>query len=361
MIAIVLGTRPEIIKLSHFIEICKKRFSECIVIHTNQHYSEELDKIFFDELQLPLPDINLNVGSGTHAYQTGQIMMKLEKELIENKVSLVVVQGDTNSALAGALTSAKLNIPIAHIEAGLRSYDKKMPEEINRIIIDHLSTYCFAPTKIQKKILLKEGIPKNTIFVTGNTIVDAVFRNINYTKKDILRKYNLEPKKYVVATIHRAENTDCKEKLNNIIDSLETIVKQQNLPVILPIHPRTLNKIKEFNIKISNLIITKPLGYLNFLSILANSAITITDSGGIQEEATILQVPCVTIRETTERPETVKVGANIIAGTKKSNIIDSVTRWLEKKKKKWKNPFGDGKASERILSIIKSNYMQRKT
>ncbi|MDD5638798.1 MAG: UDP-N-acetylglucosamine 2-epimerase (non-hydrolyzing) [Candidatus Pacebacteria bacterium] len=355
-IFIILGTRPEIIKMSPIIRECQKRHLNFSILHTNQHYSQNLDKIFFKELNLPQPRYNLNVGSGTHAEQTAKILLGIEKILIKEKPDIVLVEGDTNTVLAGALAAAKLHIKIGHIEAGLRSYDREMPEEINRILTDHCSDLLFAPTKKAKEILLQEGISSKKIFVIGNTIVDAVFQNIKLAeqKSEILKKLHLQKEEYFLLTAHRQENVDNRERLKGILKGVELISQKFSLPVIYSIHPRTRKMLKKFKLSVStNINLIEPLGYLDFLKLQKNAKLILTDSGGIQEEACIMKVPCVTLRDNTERPETLLVKSNILAGTNPQKIMKSAKKMLNLKKQ-WKNPFGNGTAAEKILEVIKS-------
>jgi len=353
-IAIILGTRPEIIKMSPIIRECQKRKLGFFVLHTNQHYSHNLDNIFFEELQLPKPKYNLKIGSGTNAKQTGKMMIRIEKVLIKENPSIVLIEGDTNTVLAGALTAAKLHIKVAHIEAGLRSYFREMPEEINRILTDHCSDLLFAPTEKSKGILINEGISKNKIFVTGNTIVDAVYQNSKLAerKSKIFKKFNLKKKKYFLLTLHRPENVDKKKRLEKIFQGLDLICKKTGLVIIFPIHPRTKKRISEFKLKVPEEIkLIKPVGYLDFLQLEKNTALVLTDSGGVQEESCILKVPCITLRDNTERPETIEVGSNILAGVEPEIILKSFSKMLDKKRN-WKNPFGNGVSGEKIINII---------
>jgi len=354
-IAIILGTRPEIIKMSSIIRECQKRDLDFFILHTNQHYSENLDRIFFEELELPKPKYNLNVGSGTHAEETGKMLIGVEKVVIKEKPDIILVEGDTNTVLAGALAATKLHIKVGHIEAGLRSYFREMPEEINRILTDHCSDFLFAPTQNAKKILLQEGIPKKKIFVTGNTIVDAVYQNLKLAEKKskILEKLNLEKKRYFLVTVHRPENVDKKERLKGILEGLRLIYKKFGLPIIYPIHPRTQKMMAKFKLSVPNSVrLIEPVGFLDFLQLEVNAKLVLTDSGGVQEETCILKVPCVTLRDNTERPETLEVGANILAGIKPDKILESVNKMINKERD-WENPFGDGNAGRKIVSIIK--------
>lgn len=349
---VILGTRPEIIKMSPIIRECVKRDLDFFTIHTGQHYSYEMDKIFFEELKLPLPQYNLDVGSGSHGHQTGKMLAGIEDILIKEKPDIVYVQGDTNTVLAGALAASKLHIRIGHVEAGLRSFDRTMPEEINRVIADHISDLLFTPTEESQALLVKEGIPENKIFVTGNTIVDAVYENLKIADgSNVLENLRIDPKAYMVSTLHRQENVDDKARLSEIMKGLGEVSIKYNMPIIFPIHPRTKKMIKEFGIQLPEGIhAIEPLGFMEFLKAEANARLVLTDSGGVQEECCILGVPCVTIRENTERPETIEVGANILAGYHSDKIANSVTEMINLDRS-WQNPFGDGHSGSRILKI----------
>jgi len=353
MIAIILGTRPEIIKMSPMIRECEKKGLDYFILHTGQHYSYEMDRVFFEELELPQPEYNLDVGSGTHAEQTGKIMIGVERVLVKERPDVVLVQGDTNTTLSGALAATKLHIRAGHVEAGLRSYDRRMPEEINRVLTDHISDHLFAPTQTAKQNLLNEGVDKSKIFVTGNTIVDAVYQNLEITKKKVntLKELGLKSKKYFLVTAHRQENVDVKERLKGILRGLELIHDKFALPLIFPMHPRTQKRVREFGLKLNGVDIIDPLGFLEFLQLEANAKLVLTDSGGVQEETCILGVPCVTLRDNTERPETLDVGSNTLVGTNSETILEGV-KVMFNKENNWKNPFGDGKAGERIVEIL---------
>lgn len=353
---IVMGTRPEIIKLSPVVDTLGAYF-DTIIVHTGQHYSYNLDKIFFEEFELPQPDYNLDVGSGSHAQEVGKMLMGIEKILKTECPNVVLVQGDTNSTLAGALAASKLGMNIGHVEAGLRSYDRRMPEEINRVITDHISDFLFAPTELQKKILLKEGIPKEKIYMTGNTIVDAIFKNLKISNKKsrILETLSLKRQNYFLLTLHRPENVDVKNKLERILKGLSSVKDNYRSPIIFPIHPRTRKMREKFSLEYPKGIeVIEPVSFLDFLQLEANARLIFTDSGGIQEESCILKIPCVTLRENTERPETLNVGSNILAGTKPEKILSSTSEMLSKPLQ-YENPFGDGKASERIARICGEN------
>ncbi len=350
--AIILGTRPEIIKMAPIIREYTKRRSDFFVLHTGQHYSYEMDKTFFEDLELDNPEYNLNVGSSSHGIQTGKIMAGIE-ELICDRCDLVLVQGDTNTVLGGALAAAKLNIPVGHVEAGLRSWDRKMPEEINRVVADHVSEYLFAPTEHSRDNLLKEGIPDSKIHLTGNTVVDAVYQNIKIAERKLspLDFLGLVEDEYFLVTAHRAENTDTIEKLSGIIKAFKILTEKYDMPIIYPIHPRTAKMINKFNINTENIRTITPVGYLEFLILESKARLILTDSGGVQEEACILKTPCVTLRENTERPETLEVGANILAGTNTENILNKTEEMLSKNVN-WSNPFGNGKSGEKIVKIL---------
>jgi UDP-N-acetylglucosamine 2-epimerase (non-hydrolysing) len=352
MITIILGTRPEIIKMAPVIRASQKWGTEYSVLHTGQHYSYEMDRIFFEELELPPPHDNLDVGSGSHAEQTGKIMAGAERFLTAHPPDIVLVQGDTNTVLAGALAAAKLHIPVGHVEAGLRSFDRRMPEEINRIVADHLSDYLFAPTRQARRNLRHEGIDAHKIHVTGNTVVDAVFQNRKIAKlrTTILHDMDLTPRHYFLVTAHRAENVDVKEHFAGIVTALESISDHYRMPVIFPMHPRTQKMMDTFKIPARGITIVPPTGYLDFLELEAQASLILTDSGGVQEEACILNVPCVTLRENTERPETIDAGANMLAGTDTEKIVQVAGTMMDASRT-WKNPYGDGKAAERIVRM----------
>jgi len=357
--AFVFGTRPEIIKLAPVIRAFLERGVEPLLVHTGQHYDYEMSSVFLEELELPRIDYHLEVGSGTQAEQTGTAMIKIERVLMDERPDVTLVQGDTNTVLAGALASVKLKIPVAHVEAGLRSFDRTMPEEINRILADHASEVLFPPTEEARKNLEREGITEN-VYVVGNTVVDAVLQNseVAEEKSDVLERFGLKPKEYVLITAHRAENTDSRENLEKLVQILESLPMR----AVYPMHPRTRKRLEEFGLlerveAIENLTVTKPLGYLDFLRLEKNAFAIMTDSGGIQEEAIILGVPCLTLRYNTERPETVEAGGNVLVGLEKDRALKYLKRLMEdpdfyKKMANAPNPFGDGRAGERIAEIL---------
>lgn len=356
-ISIVLGTRPEIIKMSPIIRECERLGLDYFVLHTGQHYSYNMDRVFFEQLELPEAKYNLDVGSGSHAEQTGRMLIGIEKVLRREEPDIVLVEGDTNTVLAGALAAVKLGIKVGHVEAGLRSYDRRMPEEINRVLTDHCSDYLFAPTEKSRQILLGEGVAEEKIFVTGNTIVDAVFQNLEISRKtvNILNDLGLDGDEYFVVTVHRQENVDDEKRFRNILQGLEMVHREFGDELIYPIHPRSRKRLEAFGLKPNGVRLVEPLDYLSFLQLESNAKLVLTDSGGVQEEACILGVPCVTLRDNTERPETLEVGSNVLAGTDPYGIVKKVDFMLNKEKG-WPNPFGDGKAGARIVEILRWKF-----
>lgn len=348
-IAIILGTRPEIIKMAPVIRECQRRSQDFFVLHTGQHYSYEMDRVFFEDLELPLPEYNLDVGSGDHGEQTGKIMAGVEKVLKKEQPDVVLVQGDTNTVMAGALAASKQHIDVGHVEAGLRSYDRKMPEEINRIVADHISDYLFAPTNTARSNLLAEGIADDKISITGNTIVDSVYQNLEIARKKVraLEASGLTSREYFLATVHRAENVDDRLRLKEILLGLRRISMDFSLPVVFPVHPRTRKMIESFGFDLDGIQAMNPVGFLEFLQLESNALLALTDSGGVQEETCILGVPCVTLRDNTERPETLDVGSNVLAGADALRMVEKA-KLMMGRENGWKNPFGDGHAAERI-------------
>jgi UDP-N-acetylglucosamine 2-epimerase (non-hydrolysing) len=352
-ISIILGTRPEIIKMAPLLKILEAKGSDFFTLHTGQHYSYQMDKVFFDQLALPQPQYNLETGSGSHAEETGKMLIGIEKILREEKPDIVLVEGDTNSVLAGVLAAVKLGIRVGHVEAGLRSYDRTMPEEINRVVADHVAEYLFAPTFKAKETLLGEGIRKEKTFITGNTIVDTVYQYQETARQkiDIADQFRVKPQKYFLATLHRQENTDNTNRFTSILKGLSEVSSIFRLPVVYPAHPRSRKIMDGLAGKVNNLKIIEPVDFLSFLQLESNARLILTDSGGVQEEACILHVPCVTLRNNTERPETVEAGANLLAGATTESIVAS-TQMMLTRKTDWTNPFGDGNTAERIYNII---------
>ena len=352
-IAVVLGTRPEIIKMSPVIRELERGNADFLVIHTGQHYSYNLDRVFFEQLNLPQPGYNLEVGSASHAEQTAKIITGIEKVLQKESPHTILVEGDTNSVLASALAAAKLHIKIGHVEAGLRSYDRQMPEEINRILTDHCSDFLFAPTEKAKSILLGEGIPEQKIFVTGNTIVDAVYQNLAIAREkgNALSTLRLNPREYFLVTLHRQENVDNRARFTAILEGLDRVATRFRQPVIYPVHPHSRKRMSEFKLVTEKLNLVDPIDYLGFLQLESNARLVLTDSGGVQEETCILGVPCVTLRDNTERPETIEAGSNILAGASPDDIL-KCTELMLGRKTDWENPFGDGNSGQRIVDIL---------
>ena len=397
-IILVAGARPNFMKIAPLVEALawfnqqgkgvkrkNERNLQSLLVHTGQHYDEGMSEFFFRDLGLPEPDIYLGVGSGTHAEQTARIMMAFEKVCLEERPDLVMVVGDVNSTVACALVAAKLLIPVAHVEAGLRSFDRTMPEEINRILTDQLSDFLFTTCKDANRNLIREGIPEEKIHFVGNVMIDTLFRHLEMAKKSkIIEKLGLMEtanlKKYALLTLHRPSNVDDPVVLKKIFGALNEIALR--IPVIFPVHPRTLSRIQEFRLNRlinyvdingteathlpPNLIRNKnvsrrvlavpPLGYLDFLCLMSRAALVLTDSGGIQEETTILGVPCLTLRNNTERPITVTQGTNFIVGNDPRKIKDMAFFILENGIPPRRIPrYWDGKAAERIVKVVKDS------
>ncbi len=353
----ILGARPQFIKASAFSRalLAFPDMNE-IIVHTGQHYDENMSDIFFEELAIPKPNYYLNIGSGSHGLQTGKMLEKIEEVLLKEQPDWVLVYGDTNSTLAGALAAAKLHIPIAHIEAGLRSFNKKMPEEINRILTDHCAILLFAPTNVAKQHLLNEGIETDKIHITGDIMYDTAlyFAELSSQKSKILEQLALKPKKYVLATIHRAENTDHKERLTNIFNALLQLCSE--IDIVLPLHPRTKKYLNTYNLlnKLpSNLHLIEPIGYLDMVQLEKNAALIATDSGGVQKEAFFYDVPCVTLRDETEWVELVDLGWNkLTPPTNTQEIMENIKYFLENQPKKVENPYGNGNTARLIIEKL---------
>ena len=353
-VAIVLGTRPEIIKLAPVIRACQHNDVEYTVIHTGQHYSDTLDSVFFDKLELPEPEHSLGVGSAPHGRQTGEMLIGLEGILQEISPEIVLVQGDTNSVLAGAIATSKMGAKLGHVEAGLRSFDRSMPEETNRVIADHVSDVLFPPTDQSKKYLLREGISELRITVTGNTVVDAVHRHRDLARKNstVLADLGIERDEFMLMTAHREENVDDEDRFRRLLSGVARAGDEHDLDIIYPIHPRSRDRLEAFGIDLPDRIHgVESQDYLDFLRLEAAAKLILTDSGGVQEEACILGVPCVTMRDSTERPETIDVGANRLSSCDPDRIVRSVAEMIGTSGD-WENPFGDGNAAERILAEL---------
>lgn len=350
-IVTIIGARPQFIKAAAVSSALIENRVKEIILHTGQHYDKNMSDVFFHDLHIPKPAYNIGIRSSTHGAMTGRMLEKIEAILIDEKPNIILVYGDTNSTLAGALAASKLHIPIAHVEAGLRSFNKRMPEETNRILTDHMSDLLFAPTNTAVKNLKNEGITKG-VHHTGDVMYDAAvfFGKIAEKKSKIIGQLGLKNQQYFLSTIHRAENTDNPKRLESIINALVTLSK--NTPVVLPLHPRTLKIILKIGLakKIKNLNITKPLSFLDMVVLEKNAKVIITDSDGVQKEAYFHLVPCVTLRDETEWIETVNAGWNSIAGSKTDEIIKAVKN---AKKGIPIDEYGIGKASEKIVKILK--------
>ena len=354
----VVGARPNFIKAAPLMAALAKHNDsfKSILVHTGQHYDYNLSKLFFEQLRMPKPDIDLGIGSGSHSQQTAKTMVELERVFTEHKPDLVVVFGDVNSTLAGSLVAAKMGIPIAHVEAGLRSFDMTMPEEINRMVTDRLSSYCFISEHSGMENLQKEGVDPNKLFLVGNIMIDSLINHLaQCSQSPILETLGLEPKKYAVITLHRPSNVDDQEILSRLLSVLNEIAEQ--LPLIFPCHPRTKKEMNKFGFdghQVSGGIrILEPLGYLDFLRLQSESLFVLTDSGGIQEETTYLKIPCITLRYNTERPVTVEIGSNVLTGPEPDKIKPVVNHILNGSFKRGQiPPMWDGSTAARITDIL---------
>ncbi len=353
-IDLIAGTRPNFVKIAAIIHAIEN-YGENIsyrFIHTGQHYDESLSGIFFKDLQLPDPDFNLGVGSGSQAEQTAAIMTSYERLILINKPDLCLVVGDVTSSMACAVTAKKLGIKIAHVEAGLRSYDWSMPEEINRVLIDSITDYFLTTTPEASKNLIDSGKNEEQIFFVGNTMIDTLLRfQSKFKAPKIWKEISLKPQQYLILTLHRPVNVDEEIQLEKTINAI--LKNTHNLPIVFPVHPRTAELLKKLSFETDNLILINPLGYLEFNYLVLNAKAVLTDSGGITEETTVLEVPCLTLRENTERPETVKLGTNQIVGTKPEAIREALQRLFNQQPKKGKIPeLWDGNTGKRIVGIL---------
>jgi len=350
----IVGARPQFIKCAPLSKKIRECYTE-ILVHTGQHYDENMSDVFFSELGIPNPDYNLHIGSGNHGEQTGKMLEAIEQILLDKKPDLVLVYGDTNSTIAGSLAASKLHIPVAHVEAGLRSYDRRMPEEINRVLTDHVSDLLFCPTQTAVRNLEKEGITRG-VYITGDVMVDAIFGALPVARKmsNVLADIQVSANEYYLATVHRPSNTDDKKNLVSILKTFSEL----SYPVVFPIHPRTRKFLESYGISISeypNIIFVTPLPYVDMVRLLFDSRLVLTDSGGLQKEAYILKKPCITLRDTTEWVETVEDGWNILAGVDKAKIINGVSI-LDGYMGGHRQCYGDGNASNFIVTTIRNHF-----
>ncbi len=358
LIDIIAGARPNFMKIAPIIESIqqaqKKNFDiRYRLVHTGQHYDKNMSGNFFEELGIPEPDINLEAGGGTQAEQTAAIMIRYEKVLMENRPNLVLVVGDVTSTMACAITAKKMNnIKVVHVEAGIRSGDLNMPEEINRMVTDCITDYFFTTSATANENLKKAGIEDERIFFVGNTMIDTLYRQMpKFKQPEIWRSVSLEEKNYLVLTLHRPANVDDAENLKLLIETI--IENSRNIPIIFPVHPRTNKLLQQIGINTKNLCLTAPLSYLEFNYLVKHSKAVITDSGGITEETTVMNIPCITLRNSTERPETCTIGTNELIGTNAAAIKPVLAKLFEGKWKQGKiPPLWDGKTSERIVDIL---------
>ena len=360
-ITIIAGARPNFMKIAPIIEAItnKKEAGFDInyrLVHTGQHYDKNLSGTFFDELNIPLPDANLDVKSGTQAEQTGAIMVGFEKELEQNPCDLVMVVGDVTSTMACTIVAKKAGIDVAHVEAGIRSGDMDMPEEINRIVTDSLTDYFFTTSKYANENLANLGVPKSKVFFCGNVMIDTLLKNESRLEKpSVWNELGLAEKKYMVMTLHRPSNVDEENQLKGLITQIVSLGK--DYPIIFPVHPRTKKLLEGLNLNFDNLHYIEPLGYLNFNYLVKNAFAMLTDSGGITEETTVMNVPCITLRDSTERPETCEIGTNVLVGSDTKKIANAFKTLLSGKWKQGQIPeLWDGKAAQRITNCLVDIY-----
>lgn len=353
----VVGARPNFMKVAPIHKAFQKYKNSIthLICHTGQHYDEKMSKVFFDDLELPKPHFYLGIGSGSHAEQTAKVMMEFEKILLQEKPDLVIVVGDVNSTIACSLTASKLHIKVAHVEAGLRSFDMQMPEEINRILTDRISDYLFVTEKSGLENLKNEGVPDEKVFFTGNVMIDSLNNYIEKAESSsLMRELGLESGKFVLMTMHRPSNVDSETQLKSLVKLISSV--SQKRKIVFPVHPRTRKNLENFNLILklnSNVILTDPIGYLDFINLIKNAELILTDSGGIQEESTFLGIQCITLRTTTERPVTVDVGTNLLIGDDFALAEKAALENLNGKIKKGAIPdLWDGKAAERITKVL---------
>ena len=351
MICTVVGARPNFVKMAPVIAELDRRRIPQFLVHTGQHYDEKMSAVFFEELGMPRPDVYLGVGSGSHAQQTAKVLLAFEPVLVERRPDLVMVAGDVNSTLACALAARKLDIRVAHLEAGLRSFDRRMPEEINRLLTDQISEILFVTEPSGRENLLREGIGAEKIHFVGNTMIDSLDRHLTAAlKKSPWKAYGLKPGDYVLATLHRPANVDEPAALLEIFSALEQIAG--HWPLLFPAHPRTVSQLEEQGIQPERVRLIEPVGYLEFLGLMARARFVLTDSGGIQEETTALGVPCITIRENTERPVTISAGTNQLAGIHAEGILKAVAVIDSRPAASERPTFWDGQAAARVADVL---------
>jgi UDP-N-acetylglucosamine 2-epimerase (non-hydrolysing) len=354
----IVGARPNLPKIAPLIREMRRRAEiDPILVHTGQHYDEKLSDIFFRQMGIPTPNVNLEVGSGSHAFQTAEVLKRIEPVLIEYKPDVLIVVGDVNSTIACALAAVKLGIQVAHVEAGLRSFDRAMPEEINRLLTDALSDHLFVTEEDAIENLLREGRPREAIHLVGNVMIDSLRHFLPLAQQstigdELSLKNGDKWRRFAVLTLHRPSNVDSLDKLTHLLGAIDSIAKE--VPVIFPVHPRTKQKLAEAGIRHDpNLFLIPPAGYLDFLCLLSKAALVLTDSGGIQEETTALGVPCLTLRENTERPVTISEGTNLLVGTDPAKIVAAAKESLASGGKSGRIPrLWDGHAAERIVEVL---------
>lgn len=355
-VAVIVGTRPELIKMGVLIKELKKRNSHHLFIHSGQHYDYHMDGMVTDSFKLPPPDYHLGIGSGSHATTTSAILQQLEPILLKEKVDKVIVHGDTNTTLGASLAAAKMNIKVAHVEAGLRSYDRSMPEEINRVLVDHVSFHLFCPTKRSVNNLQTEGISEN-VHLVGQTIVDAVTTILSADLYDVLAKFKLSQNDYFFLTVHRQENTDNIDRLRSIFSAVTNLTQLYPHPIVVAMHPRTKKILQQndmydtLSINSAILLLDPPPNFYETIHLQKHAKLVLSDSGGLQEESCILGTPCITLRENTERPETIECGANRLAGYKTDAILEAVAKSLSAPVT-WVHPYGTSGVSSTIVDIL---------
>ena len=359
----VVGARPNFMKAAPVIDALERRkWATVTLVHTGQHYSREMSELFFDALGLPTPQVDLQVGSGPHGEQTGHIMIRLEPLLQQQRPDLVIVFGDVNSTVGAALCAAKMGIPVAHVEAGLRSFDRTMPEELNRVVTDHLSEFLFTTERSGRENLLREGLPEDKIWFVGNVMVDTLLKHVEQARRlQTRRTFSLSPQGYGLLTLHRPSNVDHPHTFKEIMTAINELAA--DLPILFPCHVRTRERLSAMPELLPigdgrhGVLLLEPLGYLEFLSLMCEARLVLTDSGGIQEETTVLGIPCVTLRQNTERPVTIEHGTNTLAGTSHERIIEAGRAVLRRQSLPRRAPdLWDGHAAERIVDVLERHF-----